>query len=190
MIPRVVLFGVALVGCGSPARTEAGLVAERIRTRIEAAGVVADFQAAGEPVYASEVLPKFYERRLYSPAWSDEHGATRLADDFLAALRRADAEGLRAEDYHLTGIEAVLAAVRTDDAKSRPALAPDRWAELDARFGARADGRVGERRARVTDVGLPVNRLTSTVNICLITSCHLTRLVKRALLHGRRPSPP
>jgi len=107
------------------------LVAEHIRTRIEAAGVVADLRAAGEPVYASDVLPKFYERRLYSPAWSDEHGATRLADDFLGALRRADAEGLRAEDYHLAGIEAVLAAVRTDDAKSRPALAPDRWAELD-----------------------------------------------------------
>jgi murein L,D-transpeptidase YcbB/YkuD len=93
--------------------------------------VVADLRAAGEPVYASDVLPKFYERRLYSPAWSDEDGATRLADDFLAALRRADAEGLRAEDYHLAGIEALLAAVRTDDAKSRPALAPDRWAELD-----------------------------------------------------------
>ena len=131
MLQRVLLIGAALAGCGSPPRTEAGLVAERIRTRIEAAGVVADLRAAGEPVYASDVLPKFYERRLYSPAWSDEHGATRLADDFLTALRRADAEGLRAEDYHLAGIVAVLAAVRTDDARSRPALAPDRWAELD-----------------------------------------------------------
>jgi len=131
MMQGVLLISAALAGCGSPPRTEAGLVAEHIRTRIEAAGVVADLRAAGEPVYASDVLPKFYERRLYSPAWSDERGATLLVDDFVGALRRADAEGLRAEDYHLAGIEAVLAAVRTDDARSRPALAPDRWAELD-----------------------------------------------------------
>lgn len=106
-------------------------MAERIRTRIEAAGVVTDLRAAGEPVYASAVLPKFYERRLYSPAWSDERGATRLADDFVGALRRADLEGLRSADYHLAGIEGVLAGVRADDAKSGPAIAPDRWAELD-----------------------------------------------------------
>jgi murein L,D-transpeptidase YcbB/YkuD len=105
-------------------------VAERIRTRIEAAGVVAELRAAGEPVYASAVLPSFYERRLYRPAWTDAGGPTRLADDVVSALRRANLEGLRSEDYHLAGIEAVLAAARAD-AKRGPALAPDRWAELD-----------------------------------------------------------
>jgi len=139
MIPRVLLLGAALAGCGSPARAAAAaadsrapvdLVAERIRTRIEAAGVVAELRAGGEPVYESVVLPSFYERRLYRPAWSDERGPTRLADDLVDALRRADLEGLRSADYHLASIEAVLAAVRAD-AKSGPALAPDRWAELD-----------------------------------------------------------
>jgi len=130
-IHRALLIGAALAGCGSPPRTDAGLVAERIRTRIEAAGVVTDLRAAGEPVYASAVLPKFYERRLYSPAWSDERGPTRLADDLVGALRRADLEGLRSADYHLAGIEAVLAAARSDNAKRGPAIPPDRWAELD-----------------------------------------------------------
>ena len=133
MIHRVLRVGAALAalaGCASPPTTEARLVAERIRTRIEAAGVVAELRAGGEPVYASVVLPSFYERRLYRPAWSDAGGPTRLADDLVAALRRADLEGLRSEDYHLAGIEAVLAAVRADD-KHGPALAPDRWAELD-----------------------------------------------------------
>jgi murein L,D-transpeptidase YcbB/YkuD len=139
MLLRVSLIGAALVGCGSPQQTAAGqvdarspaeLVAERIRTRIEAAGVVMELRAAGEPVYASLVLPSFYERRLYHPAWSDERGPTRLADDLINALRRADLEGLRSDDYHLAGIETVLAAVRAD-AKRGPALAPDRWAELD-----------------------------------------------------------
>jgi murein L,D-transpeptidase YcbB/YkuD len=76
------------------------------------------------------VLPSFYERRLYRPAWSDPRGPTRLADDLVDALRRADLEGLRSEDYHLAGIEALLAAARAD-AQRGPALAPDRWAELD-----------------------------------------------------------
>ena len=135
MLHRLLLIAAALVGCRPAAgqvavRSPAELVAERIRTRIEAAGVVMELRAAGEPVYASLVLPSFYERRLYRPAWSDERGPTRLADDLIEALRRADLEGLRSEDYHLAGIEAVLAAVRVD-AKRGPALAPDRWAELD-----------------------------------------------------------
>ena len=133
MIHRALLVGAALAvlgGCASPPTTEQRLVAEQIRTRIEAAGVVADLRAGGEPVYASTVLPKFYERRLYRPAWSDPRGPTGLADDLVSALRRADLEGLRSEDYHLASIEAVLAAARADD-KHGPALDPDRWAELD-----------------------------------------------------------
>jgi L,D-transpeptidase YcbB len=135
MLHRVWLIGAALVAC-RPAAGQVGvhspaeLVAERIRTRIEAAGVVMELRAAGEPVYASLVLPSFYERRLYRAAWSDEHGPNRLADDLIGALRRADLEGLRSEDYHLAGIETVLAGVRAD-VKRGPALAPDRWAELD-----------------------------------------------------------
>ena len=133
MIHRALLVGATLAilaACAAPPSTEERLVGEQIRTRIEAAGVVAELRAGGEPVYASSVLPKFYERRLYRPAWSDARGPTRLADDLVDALRRADLEGLRSEDYHLAGIEAVLAAVRADD-KHGPALAPDRWAELD-----------------------------------------------------------
>jgi murein L,D-transpeptidase YcbB/YkuD len=139
LIARVLLIGAALTGCRSPPRTEAAqvdirspdeLVAERIRNRIEAAGVVADLRAGGEPVYASAVLPNFYVRRVYRPAWSDARGLSRVADDLVRVLRGADLEGLRAEDYHLAGLEAVLAKVRADNLRDR-ALAPDRWAELD-----------------------------------------------------------
>jgi len=129
VIVRVLLIGAAVAGCG-PRATKPGLVAERIRARIEDAGLVAELRAAGEPIYESLALPKFYERRLYRPAWSDDGGPNRLADDLVGALRRADLEGLRSQDYHLAGIEAVLKAVRADDRRG-PALAPDRWAELD-----------------------------------------------------------
>src|SRR5436190_3650814 len=97
MLKRVLLIGSVIAGCTSAAGRvddrSPELVAERIRTRIEAAGIVMELRAAGEPVYASLVLPSFYERRLYRPAWSDARGPTRLADDLIDALRRADLEG-------------------------------------------------------------------------------------------------
>ena len=134
---RVLFIVTALAGCGSPAearqaniRSADGLVAERIRARIEAAGVVADLQAGGELIYESAVLPPFYEGRLYRPAWIDDGGPTRLVDDLVAALRQADLEGLRSNDYHLAAIDILLTAVRAD-VGSGGVVVPDRWAELD-----------------------------------------------------------
>ena len=115
---------------GAPLRSSDELVAEQIRTRIEAADVATELRAGGEPVYTSEALLGFYVRRLYRPAWIDEHGPTRLVDDLVNALCLADLEGLRPEDYQLAAIETVVTAVRTD-VRSRKVIAPDRWAELD-----------------------------------------------------------
>ena len=138
-IGRVLIVGAILAGCGSPPRPWTGrvdpgfpdeLVAEPIRIRIEAAGVVTELRAGGTRVHESVALPDFYVRRLYRPAWSDRRGPTRLVDDLVSALRRADLEGLRPEDYHLAAIETLLAAVRAD-VRGGGAIAPDRWAELD-----------------------------------------------------------
>jgi murein L,D-transpeptidase YcbB/YkuD len=108
----------------------ASLVAEQIRTRIEAAGVVTELQAGGDPVYASEALPGFYLRRLYRPVWSYERGLSRLVVDLVNALHRANLDGLRAEDYHLAAIRSLLRAVR-GDIRQGGVIVPDRWAELD-----------------------------------------------------------
>jgi len=105
-------------------------VAERIRTRIKAAGGTTQFRAGGEPIYASMALNGFYSRRLYHPAWSDNSGPTRLVDDLVNALRRADIEGLRPKEYHLAAIETLLAAVRADIQKGL-VIVPDRLAEFD-----------------------------------------------------------
>jgi murein L,D-transpeptidase YcbB/YkuD len=106
------------------------LIAEQIRTRIEAAGVVTELRAGGDPVYASQELPGFYVRRLYRPVWSDKHGLTSQVIDLVNALRRADLDGLRSEDYHLTAISTLLIAVR-GDIRNGGVIVPDRWAELD-----------------------------------------------------------
>ena len=139
IIHRVLLIGATLTGwASSPGavaaqgnlRSPDGLVAERIRARIESARVVTEPRAGGEPIYQSAVLPSFYERRAYRPAWGTERGPTQLVDDLMRALRRADLEGLRPADYHLAAIEAVLPALRAG-APWGPAIAPDQWAEID-----------------------------------------------------------
>lgn len=106
------------------------LVAEQIRTRIEAACVVTKLLVSCEPVYASVALPGFYVRRLYRPAWSVKGGPTRLVDALVSSIRRADLEGLRPKDYHLAAIEKLLAAVRVS-VRSGGVIVPDRLAELD-----------------------------------------------------------
>ncbi|HJX32479.1 MAG TPA: L,D-transpeptidase family protein [Thermodesulfobacteriota bacterium] len=84
-----------------------------------------NLRAGGDSIYARAALTDFYERRHYREAWS-----LQRADDLLKALRRADLEGLRPNDYHLAAIENLLAAVRSDIQKGL-VVVPDRLAEFD-----------------------------------------------------------
>ncbi|PYO95726.1 MAG: peptidoglycan-binding protein [Gemmatimonadetes bacterium] len=110
------LLLVALLQRGEAAlpRTRDDSVAEQIRARVE----------------DNRALVSFYARRAFRAAWSGEQGPNRLADDLLAALGRADLEGLEPEDYHVTRIRVSLDSVRADAASARP-IAPARLAELD-----------------------------------------------------------
>jgi murein L,D-transpeptidase YcbB/YkuD len=67
---------------------------------------------AGEPIHCSMVLPRFYERRLFGPAWSDARGPLPPAPRLLAALKTATREGLDPAAYHLGRLEALLAGDR------------------------------------------------------------------------------
>lgn len=91
-------------------------VAEQIRARVE----------------SDRALVSFYARRAFRPAWSAEHGPNRLADDLVAALDRADLEGLEPEDYHVSRIRGALDSLRADVAAGRGgAITAGRLAELD-----------------------------------------------------------
>lgn len=105
-------------------------VAERLRSRIEAAGVPASAVVRDELIYASIALPRFYEGRTYRPAWSDSRGPTAGADSLVAAIRDADREGLESDHYHLAEIEETLGEIRKNRALGRP-LDPRRLADLD-----------------------------------------------------------
>jgi murein L,D-transpeptidase YcbB/YkuD len=53
---------------------------------------------AGDSIFSTDVLPKFYENRGFLPAWQD----SVYAEKMLAILADADKEGLQKEDYHFT----------------------------------------------------------------------------------------
>jgi len=84
-----------------------------------------NLRAGGDSIYARAALTDFYERRHYREAWS-----LQRADDLLKALRRADLEGLRPNDYHLAAIENLFSSIRSDLQKGL-GVSPDRLAEFD-----------------------------------------------------------
>ena len=79
-----------------------------LRFRIEAGGTPLKISIDQEPIYAVVVLPVFYERRVYQPAWTASQGALPQTAALLNVIRHADQEGLRPGDYHLEKIEAIL----------------------------------------------------------------------------------
>ena len=103
---------------------------ERIRMRIEAAGVPPRIEVNGERVHASRVLPVFYERRGFRPAWSGEAGPGPRAEAMVAAIRGISGDGLNPSDYHLAGIVQVLEEVKANRDAGKP-FSLGRLADLD-----------------------------------------------------------
>src|SRR5207253_7196980 len=95
-------------------------VGERIRVRLETTAAS----------FADSAVIGFYVRRSFRPAWSNEHGPNRLADELVEAIGRADLDGLDPETYHIEQIRKALVGVRGDAATGR-STDPDRLADLD-----------------------------------------------------------
>ncbi len=81
----------------------------------------ARFPASGEPpalltatgsFRAAPDLSCFYDRRSYAPAWINEKGVRPDADDLIAALADAPADGLDPERYRLADLRQRLAQTR------------------------------------------------------------------------------
>ena len=106
---------------------------EFIRRALELGRAGPGIEAAGEPVYASEALPRFYQARGFAPAWVDDRGPLPAAREMAALLARTGDQGLRPENYHLDRIDRLLAAADGDAATGAPpdAAALARLADLD-----------------------------------------------------------
>jgi murein L,D-transpeptidase YcbB/YkuD len=101
-VPALVVAVMALAG-----RTAAqDDIASILQARVDQIRNGAAVQAAGQTIGSTIVLPDFYERRDFQPAWSDANARR----DLLAALRDSESDGLLPRDYHTDAIERLVNA--------------------------------------------------------------------------------
>lgn len=129
-----ILFLLGLLSCtpeGIPAGQDVtGEVGSRLRIKIESARGISQFTCRQEILCGASVIPVFYERRGFAPAWSGRDGRFLPADSLITAIRVSDREGLSPSPYHLAGIEPLLAASREKRAEGEP-YDPEIGADLD-----------------------------------------------------------
>lgn len=93
---------------------------ESLRQRIEASGHPPQLEVGDEQIYSSVVLPRFYLKRTYNPAWIDNDGPLPIVDSIVASIKNAYKDGLTPEDYHLTNIERLLTIINERRRKNLP----------------------------------------------------------------------
>jgi len=116
----VLLFLASASPANPPAQTVLAEARETLRNRLEFGGLPLQCSVGQEIICASMVLPRFYELRAYELAWIGDEGPLPCVDDLIRAIRQADREGLRPEDYHLADIEAKLQEFRQDQQQNKP----------------------------------------------------------------------
>ncbi len=129
------LFAIALLPAGAqekpsqPAQPVQSALQQRLRPILRAlfppSGEPPALPIAGGSFRAAPDLSCFYDRRSYAPAWIGERGVRPEADDLIAALADAPADGLDPERYRLADLRQRLAQVKG---------APGDLAELDLRL--------------------------------------------------------
>ena len=82
-------------------------------------------------VCGSDVLPGFYRKRDFRPAWIDDRLALGNARAFIAALHQVDQDGLNPENYHLAAVESLIAGIDAAREKSLRDVRPEDLADLE-----------------------------------------------------------
>jgi len=97
------------------ARRLAGVV-ERLRTRIEAESRgLGALTVSGTAIQAVDLVTRGYEAHGFKPFWVSGTGPRASIDSLLAALHRADRDGLRAATYPLDRISALKRSIAASD---------------------------------------------------------------------------
>ena len=104
----IFLSGMAVTWASTFSNSEIG---RQLKQRVDLARSCPIITLDGELCHASEVLPRFYQQREYSPAWNSGTGPLPQAETLIRALKEAGAEGLNPHDYHLARIQALLEKV-------------------------------------------------------------------------------
>jgi murein L,D-transpeptidase YcbB/YkuD len=105
-------------------------VSEQLWERLLIAGTPPVLRVGGDSVRSGDLVLQFYTRRLFWPAWSNDSGLLPQAESFLIALREAEGEGLKPQDYHLTRLKHMLTELRQQQSSAVP-LSAAAWADVD-----------------------------------------------------------
>lgn len=104
----IVIISSYFAGC---ARNLSEKVQRNLRLHIESAGVPPRIKIDDEIIYSSVVLPKFYEQRAYTPAWSSDTGLSLQIPDLIKAISGAEGQCFMPDDYHLKKITALMTEI-------------------------------------------------------------------------------
>ncbi|MDH4318722.1 MAG: L,D-transpeptidase family protein [Desulfobulbaceae bacterium] len=105
-------------------------IGELIAIRLQSASPIEICLVGKEAVCNSNLLTLFYRDRGYLPAWSTDHGVLPIAGELYEAIRKADLEGLRPEDYHAEKLKDIFSRLSEEQASNRVAVT-QLFADLD-----------------------------------------------------------
>lgn len=111
----LVIFSFLLVNTASASDQE---LREKLREFVENKPEADRYRVDGERLYSSQLLPRFYEDRFFTPAWTGKNGLTSNANALIRFINTVDEHGLQPADYHQAIIakyaEAVNASQTSD----------------------------------------------------------------------------
>lgn len=102
----LVFIGLFLPAIFNPA--SAGGLSEQIRFFVENKPEGDRYRIDETRLFSSQLLPRFYYNRFFTPAWLSDAGLNEHAHHLINAIRHVDEHGLQPEDYHLEMIEKFL----------------------------------------------------------------------------------
>ena len=108
VVRRAVLALAILISCGIAAAADPA--SEPLRARIEQLRAGREVAVDGARIAARRLIPEFYERRDYRPAWTRPEQAAAL----LELIERSPAHGLDPADYHVLALRRLLREPPTD----------------------------------------------------------------------------
>lgn len=103
------------LAASSASQSPPDAISEGIRRHIEEKIHTRSFSCRGEILCGISLIPSFYKKRDYRPAWITDDPLFAKARELADAIRDAHKEALSPENYHLSKIEKLLGKARSAD---------------------------------------------------------------------------
>ncbi len=126
----LIVFPILLHHEGFAGATDSHIIRDHLKKRIEFKKNQKKFSCRGELICGASLIPKFYQQRGFSPAWTGKEGILPQARSLVAEINRADQEGLRPDDYHRANIVSLVKEIDRKQAVGETVDAQI-WVDLD-----------------------------------------------------------